>query len=391
MSSKVKNVVVTRDYQKSLVEIVQLIQQARYNTVHAVNAVMTATYWEIGRRIVEIEQRGKKRAEYGEKLIPKLAEDLSKSCGKNFGTANLKNFRLFYLTYSHLQEKLTILADTSQKSQTVSGQSFNYLKTKDFSEFLQKLSNQFPLPWSAYVRLLSVKDKEARTFYEDETLRGGWSVRQLDRQIKSQFYTRTLLSKNKMAMLTKGVRPKSEDKMLPEELIKDPYILEFLNLKDEYSENELEEALILHMESFLLELGNGFAFVGRQKRLRIENHWFRVDLVFYHRKLNCLVLIELKTRDFSYTDVAQMNMYVNYAKANWAEKNENPPIGLILSTGKNKTMARYTLEGISNKILTAEYQRQLPSIEFLTQEIEKTRKILEQRKGNSKHNHPKNK
>ena len=122
MSSKVKNVVVTKDYQKSLVEIVQLIQQARYNTAHAVNAVMTATYWEIGRRIVEIEQRGKKRAEYGEKLIPKLAEDLSKSCGKNFGTANLKNFRLFYLTYSYLQEKLTISADTSQKSQTVSGQ-----------------------------------------------------------------------------------------------------------------------------------------------------------------------------------------------------------------------------------------------------------------------------
>ena len=149
----------------------------------------------------------------------------------------------------------------------------------------------FPLPWTAYVRLLSLKDKAARKFYEEEALRGGWSVRQLNRQIGSQFYTRTMLSKNKMAMLTKGAKAKPEDKVTPEEAVKDPYVLEFLNLKDEYSESELEEALIHHLESFLIELGGAFAFVGRQKRLRIEDDWFRVDLVFYHRGLNCLLLL----------------------------------------------------------------------------------------------------
>ena len=236
------------------------------------------------------------------------------------------------------------------------------------------------MPWSAYVRLLSVKDTDARVFYEEEALRGGWSVRQLDRQINSQFYTRTLLSKNKVAMLTKGAKAKPEDKMLAEEIIKDPYVLEFLDLKDEYSEGELEEALIRHMESFILELGGSFAFVGRQKRLRIEDDWFRVDLVFYHRKLNCLILIDLKVRDFSYADAGQMNMYLNYAKKNWSEKGENPPIGLILCAGKKKTLAKYALEGMSNKIVAAKYRTQLPSTKLLTQEIKKSKRILEQRK-----------
>ena len=180
--------------------------------------------------------------------------------------------------------------------------------------------------------MLSVEDKNARKFYEEEALRGGWSVRQLDRQIRSQFYTRTMLSKNKMAMLTKGVKTKLEDKVTPEEAVKDPYVLEFLNLKDEYSESELEEALIHHLESFLIELGEGFAFVGRQKRLRIEDDWFRVDLVFYHRGLNCLVLIELKVDDFTYADAGQMNMYLNYAKEHWTNKGENPPVLRVLES-----------------------------------------------------------
>ena len=357
------------NYQKALLDIKQLVQQARYASARSVNAIMTATYWEIGRRIVKVEQKGQKRAEYGEQLIEKMSKDLTKSCGKGFGIRSLENFRRFYLAYSYIQ-----------KTQTVFAESFKLLKKHSFYSIQEKLPEIFPLPWTAYVRLLSVEDKDARKFYEEEALRGGWSVRQLDRQIRSQFYTRTLLSKNKTAMLTKGAKAKPEDKVTPEEAVKDPYVLEFLNLKDEYSENELEEALIHHLESFLIELGGDFAFVGRQKRLRIEDDWFRVDLVFYHRGLNCLVLIELKVDDFTYADAGQMNMYLNYAREHWTNKGENPPVGLILCTGGKKTLVKYALQGISNKILTTKYQTKLPSTKLLTQEIEKTKKIFALRK-----------
>ena len=168
----------------------------------------------------------------------------------------------------------------------------------------------FPLPWSAYVSLLAVKNEHARSFYETEALRGGWSVRQLDRQIDSQFYERTALSKNKAAMLKKGAKAKAEDITTPEEEIKDPYILEFLGLKDEYSESDLEEALIRHLEFFLLELGGDFTFVARQKRLRVGDEWYRVDLVFFHRRLRCLVLIDLKLGKFTHADAGQMHLYL---------------------------------------------------------------------------------
>ena len=242
------------NYQKALTDIKQLVQQARYASARSVNAIMTATYWEIGRRIVKVEQKGQKRADYGEELIKKMSKDLTKSCGKGFGERSLERCRQFYLIYAR-----------SKKSSTVLTESLKSLKSGKLSEIQSKLPEIFPLPWTAYVRLLSVEDKAARKFYEEEALRGGWSVRQLDRQICSQFYTRTLFSKNKMAMLTKGAKAKPEDKVTPEEAIKDPYVLEFLNLKDEYSESELEEALIHHLESFLIELGGDFAFVGRQK------------------------------------------------------------------------------------------------------------------------------
>ena len=372
-------------YEKAFSDIKRLIQQARYASVRSVNAIMTATYWEIGRRIVLVEQKGKKRAEYGEELIEKLSKDLTKSCGKGFGKSNLHNFRQFYLSYSHIQKFQTVSGKfkntrkkqtlpnqlkTFQKSQTLFAKSSNLLKT------LQILGDQFPLPWSAYIRLMSVKDKEARKFYEEEALRGGWSIRQLDRQIRTQFYTRTMLSKNKMAMLTKAVKAKPQDRVTPEEAIKDPYVLEFLNLKDEYSENELEEALIQHLQIFLLELGGAFTFIGRQKRLRVGGQWFRVDLIFYHRILRCLIIIDLKVDDFTHADAGQMNMYLNYAKEHWTHKGENPPVGLILCAGKNDTVVEYTLKGLSGKIMTADYMTKLPSKKLLAQEIEKTKKIL---------------
>ena len=356
----------TVDYKQVLSEIQQLIQQARIASVRSVNAIMTAVYWEIGRRIVQIEQKGTKRAEYGEVVIRKLSKDLTKSCGKGFGIRNLANFRRFYLNYTHLR-----------KMQTLSAKSFNILKSQDFLKTPDKLLEIFPLPWSAYVSLISVKDADARKFYEEEALRGGWSVRQLNRQISTLFFERTALSKNKAAMLTKGAKSKVQDKMTIEETIKDPYVLEFLELKDEYSESELEEALILHLQNFLLELGGDFTFIGRQKRLRVGDQWFRVDLVFYHRVLKCLIIIDLKAGKFSHADAGQMNMYLNYAEKHWTHKGENPPIGLILCTEKDNTVVEYTLKGMQKNIVTADYMTKLPSKKILTQEIEKTKKMLE--------------
>ena len=172
---------------------------------------------------------------------------------------------------------------------------------------------------------MSVKKPEARSFYETEAVRGGWNVRQLDRQISTQFYERTMLSRNKAAMLTKGQKARPEDTLTPEEEIKDPYVLEFLDLKDEYSETDLEEALIRHLETFLLELGDDFTFVGRQRRLRIDDEWFRIDLVFFHRRLRCLVLIDLKLTKLTAGDVGQMHLYLNYARHHWTHADENPP------------------------------------------------------------------
>jgi predicted nuclease of restriction endonuclease-like (RecB) superfamily len=244
---------------------------------------------------------------------------------------------------------------------------------------LARLAQVFPLPWSAYVRLLSVKNPQARAFYETEALRGGWSVRQLDRQIGSQFYERTALSKNKAAMLEKGSLAEPEDALTPEQAIKDPFVLEFLDLKDEYSESDLEAALIHHLADFLLELGDDFAFVGRQRRLRIDDTWFRVDLLFFHRQLRCMLVIDLKVGKFSHADAGQMHLYLNYAREHWMKPGENPPVGLILCAEKGAAEARYALEGLPNKVLAAEYQTVLPDEKLLAKELEKTRRELEAR------------
>ncbi|MGH7441173.1 MAG: PDDEXK nuclease domain-containing protein, partial [bacterium] len=219
---------------------------------------------------------------------------------------------------------------------------------------------KFPLPWSHYVRLMSVRNMEARRFYEQEVLRGGWSVRQLDRQIGSQFYERTALSRDKTAMLVHGSKPGHGEALSPAEEIKDPFVLEFLGLKDEYSESDLEEALIRDLEGFLLELGGDFAFVGRQRRLRVGDEWYRVDLLFYHRGLRCLVVIDLKAGKFTHADAGQMHLYLNYAREHWTKPGENPPVGLILCTRKDEAVAHYSLEGLPNKILAAEYRTALP-------------------------------
>ncbi|EJM7626252.1 DUF1016 family protein [Escherichia coli] len=333
-------------YQQIHDGIIHLVDSARTETVRSVNALMTATYWEIGRRIVEFEQGGEARAAYGAQLIKRLSKDLSLRYKRGFSAKNLRQMRLFYLFFQHVEIR-----------QTVSGE-------------------LTPLPWSTYVRLLSVKNADTRSFYEKETLRCGWSVRQLERQIATQFYERTLLSHDKSAMLQQHAP--AETHILPQQAIRDPFVLEFLELKDEYSESDFEEALINHLMDFMLELGDDFAFVGRQRRLRIDDNWFRVDLLFFHRRLRCLLIVDLKVGKFSYSDAGQMNMYLNYAKEHWTLPDENPPIGLVLCAEKGVGKAHYALAGLPNTVLASEYKMQLPDEKRLADELVRTQAVLEE-------------
>jgi predicted nuclease of restriction endonuclease-like (RecB) superfamily len=349
--------------------IVTIVEEARRYSARSINSILTAAYWEIGRRLVEFEQKGKKRAGYGTEIIRRLSGRLTARFGRGFSERNLEQMRQFYLIYPRQEIRRTLSGKLSPDAGPIP-------QTLSAESTFQDFAGAFPLSWSHYVLLLSVKRDTARKFYETESLRGGWSVRQLERQIDSQFYERTLLSRNKAAMLTKGAQQRQVDMVTPEEEIKSPYVLEFLGLKDEYSETELEETLIRHLESFLLELGGEFTFVARQKRLRVGDEWYRVDLVFYHRRLQCLVLIDLKIGKYTHADAGQMHLYLNYAREHWMVSEENPPVGLILCARKDESVARYTLNNLPNKVLAAEYMTVLPGEKILEEEIQKTRRLL---------------
>ncbi len=355
-------------YAELVADLNRLLEDSRRVSARAVNTVMTATYWEVGRRIFEFEQGGKKRAGYGDELVARLANDLTARFGRGYSLSNLKSARTFFLLWPIGQTPSGLLppSDESKIGQTVSGQLA-----------VTHSRPAFTLPWSHYVRLMTVKNEAARRFYETEALRGGWSVRQLDRQIATVFYERTALSRDKSAMLTKGAKPRPEDRVSAEEEVKDPLVLEFLNLKDEYSESDLEEALLRHLEKFLLELGGNFAFVGRQRRLRIGEEWYRVDLLFFHRKLRALIVIDLKIGKLTHADAGQMHMYLNYAREHWMQEGENPPVGLILCSKPDDALAKYALEGLPNKVLAREYKLALPDEKALAEELEKTRLMLE--------------
>ena len=361
-------------------DVSKIIDAARESAARSVNAAMTAAYWLIGRRIVEFEQSGEERAEYGAALVDKLAEDLTVRFGRGFSLQNIYNMRLFYLSYptEKILQTLSGRLDRLPEGKILQAPSGEFDPPSVELGFDDLLST-FPLPWSAYVRLLSVRNESAREFYESEALRGGWSVRQLNRQIGSRFYERTALSKNRAAMLTGGQSERPEDLALPGEQIKDPFVLEFLDVRDEYSESDLEEALIRHLETFLLELGDAFCFMGRQRRLRVGGRWYRVDLLFYHRSLRCLVVIDLKIGAFTHADAGQMHFYLNYAREHWMREGENPPVGLILCSEKDEALAQYALEGLSNNVLAAEYRIALPDETVLAAELDRTRQAMEQR------------
>ena len=371
-------------YEAVFGDVSRIIDAARDSAARSVNAAMTAAYWLIGRRIVESEQSGEDRAEYGAALIERLAGDLTVRFGRGFSSQNIYNMRLFYLSYQPDRILQTLSGNSvsppqRQILQTASGE----FRTPSAEVGLDALLAAFPLPWSAYVRLMSVRDARARDFYEAEALRGGWSVRQMDRQISTQFYERTALSKKRAATLTEGQLDRREDFAPAGEQIKDPFVLEFLDLRDEYSESDLEEALIRHLEAFLMELGDDFCFMGRQRRLRIGNRWYRVDLLFYHRGLRCLVVIDLKIGAFSHADAGQMHLYLNYAREHWVREGENPPVGLILCSEKDEALARYALDGLPNNVLAAEYRITLPDETVLAAELDRTRQTMELRGPNS--------
>jgi len=393
----------TGDYGRLVSDISGLLEQARRAVARSTNSVLTATYWEIGRRIVEFEQGGKARAEYGEQLLARLANDLMAEHGRGFSERNLRQMRTFYVEWeirqtpsaefevrvklptpegkSDARKRRTPPVESGRREQPAESVEFTRIRTDASApiEWAARLPGAFPLSWSQYVRLMSVTDPYVRAFYELEAVRGGWSVRQLDRQISTQFCERALASKRRDDFLARGRLPRPEDRVSVEEEIRDPYLLEFLNLKDEYGENDLEEALVRHLEWFLLEMGLGFTFVARQKRIRVGDSWYRIDLLLYHRGLRCLVVIDLKRGRFSHADAGQMNLYLNFVKEHMMMPGESDPVGIILCDRKDEAVVKYATGGIRAKVFASKYLTVLPAEKLLQQEILKTRRMLETR------------
>lgn len=365
------------NYGRLVSNIEALLERARQTTVRAVNHILTTTYWEIGRRVVEFEQGGKAKAAYGDALLVKLSGDLTKKYGRGFSWRNIYQMRTFYLGWEILQTPSAKLEARVKSSLHETTKANSPGSDQPFRASLTEVIPLFPLSWSHYVRLMSVENPRARGFYESEAIRGGWSVRQLDRQISTLFFERTVKSKNQTALLAKGQTSVPEDAVTLEESIRDPYLLEFLNLKDEYSETDLEEAIVRHLEWFLLELGAGFTFVARQKRIRVGDEWYRIDLVLFHRKLKCLVVIDLKLGKFTHADAGQMNLYLNYAREHLTEPGENAPIGLILCSAKNSAVVHYAMGGINAKVFASHYLTELPNEETLRNEILTTQRIYQ--------------
>lgn len=347
---------------KYISQIVDLLESARRNVVQTINHTMVATYFEIGRIIVEEEQNGKDRAEYGKSILRELSKVLTKEFGKGFSITNIQQMRSFYLSYQK-QQTLSVKSK-SKNSSTLSRISEN--------EKQQLQSPKFNLSWSHYIKLMRIENEEERKFYEIESAKNNWSVRELERQYNSALYTRLTLSRDK-----DKVKELSEKGLIiekPKDSIKDPYILEFIGLpeKSSYSENDLENEIIDKLEEFLLELGNGFTFVARQKRISFEDKHFWIDLVFYNRILKSFVLIDLKIGELKHQDIGQMQMYVNYYDREMRLEDENQTIGIILCQNKSEAVVRYTLPENNEQIFASRYKTVLPSKEELESIINET-------------------
>ncbi|MCB0098947.1 MAG: DUF1016 family protein [Caldilineaceae bacterium] len=347
-----------------LQEIREILQRARRQTAAAISLVMVEAYWQIGKRIVEEEQRGMSRAEYAQEILHNVAAQLTGEFGRGFSARNLANMRKFYLAYRERQ--LPILQTLSAKSNPTDTDT---LKEQQPNALLDKSGIQrFSLSWSHYVFLIAVKDEDERQFYELEATQQQWSLRELKRQFNSSLYERLALSREKDAV--RRLALEGQQIMKPRDLLRDPYVLEFLALEErsKYSESDLETAIIDKLEHFLLELGKGFLFEARQKRFTYAEEHFFVDLVFYNRLLRCYVLLDLKIGKLTHQDLGQMQMYVNYFDRHVKLGEENPTVGIILCKQKNDAMVEITLPQDTN-IFAAQYQLYLPSKEELKQKL----------------------
>jgi predicted nuclease of restriction endonuclease-like (RecB) superfamily len=349
-------------YTSLIKRLAEIIHSSRATAVRQINKAQVLAYYEIGREIVEFEQKGKARAEYGEALITRLSKDMTENFGRGFSEMNLRNMRRFYLEFPiQIQQTPSVKSSEKRKFQTLSGK----------SSIPQTVSAKFEpiLSWSHYCELLSVEHPLARSFYEKEAVNNNWSFRELKRQINSQLFERLALSRDSSAVMKLAKRGHIIE--TPEDAVKDPYILEFLNLKEEnvYTESRLEQAIIDNLQEFLLEMGKGFAFVARQKRITVGNRHYYVDLVFYNRILKCTVLIDLKIDELDHSDIGQMNFYLNYFKENEKVNDENDPIGLILCAKKDEVFAKYVLGNLNNKIFASKYKLALPTEKELARKI----------------------
>ena len=332
-----------------ILEIRELLENARKNVAQQVNTQLLTTYWNIGRIIVEYEQQNQIRADYGKQTLRELSKELTREFGKGFSRSNLQNMRAFYLAY--------------EKCQTVSGK----------------------LSWSHYCELLSITDENKRSFYEKESINSGWSVRELKRQIDSSLYERLLLSSgdaNKEKVLS--LAQKGIEINQPADIIRDPYVFEFLGVPENKPilESDLEKALVVQIEKFLLELGRGFMFVGTQQRVTLNNTHYYVDMVFYNKILRAYVLIELKTKKLTPEAAGQLNMYLNSSAAEVNDPDDNPPIGSILCTEKDSIAAEYALGGLSNNIFASRYVLYMPDKEQLIAQVEAVLKNWHDKKDN---------
>ena len=338
-----------RNEEKFYEQVIQLFKNAKSSVTAAVNMTMVYSYYEAGRMIVEEEQNGKERAEYGKYILKELSVRLTEKLGKGFSYDNLKLMRKFYIEFSK-----------DQIRETVFPQSENLPKTKE--------GRKFYLSWSHYLVLMRIKNIDERHFYEIETYKNQWSKRELARQYSSSLYERLALSRNKDEVMKLALEGQIIEK--PEDIFKDPYVLEFTGLPElaVYSESELETRIIDNLQKFLLELGRGFTYVGRQVRFTFEEEHYRVDLVFYNRLLRCFVLFDLKIGQLK--DIGQMQMYVNYYDRKIKLEDENPTIGIILCKDKKDAIVEMTLPEDNNQIFASKYQTVLPSKEELKNIIE---------------------
>ncbi len=346
-------------------EIKVLIQSARKTVAHSVDLIQVATNFEIGRRIIEYEQKGEARAEYGKEQLKSLARNLTKEFGRGFSKTNLEYMRRFFLTY---QDRKTEIAQMisgqllpEKKTQTASGQFPQIQKHRERSA-------QFTLSWSQYIFLIGIKNTEERRFYEIEATAGGWTLPELKRQFNSGLYERLALSRDKDEV--HNLADEGQIITNPKDLMKEPYVLEFLGLDEKlkYSESDLETAIIDKLEHFLLELGKGFLFEARQKRFTYDEEHFFVDLVFYNRLLRCYVIVDLKIGKLNHQDLGQMQMYVNYFDRHVKLEDENSTVGIILCKKKHDALVEITLPKDTN-IHASEYQLYLPDKEELKRKL----------------------